>query len=185
MRAVASLKDFPQDRVLEKKYYRDALERRSPARRKAVFGRAVPEAGVPVHRTSWGEGKGPSSAERDRSFGGASYGRIETIDAHEMTHMPSFIRAQGDCVLLSVKVQPRANKTEISGLLGDELKIKVTAPPVDAAANEALIQLLAETLDCSRNRVALVRGHTSRRKIIQIHGITPEEVVTRLLPKGV
>ena len=99
--------------------------------------------------------------------------------------MPSFIRVQGDCVLLAVKLHPRANKTEISGPLGDELKIKVTAPPVDAAANEALVTFLADQLNCPRNRVALVRGHTSRHKLIQIHGITPDEVVTRLLLKGV
>ena len=99
--------------------------------------------------------------------------------------MPSFIRVQGNCVLLAVKLQSRANKTEISGPLGDELKIKVTAPPVDAAANEALVAFLADQLDCPRNRVALVRGHTSRHKIFHINGITPEEVAMRLLPKGV
>ena len=48
--------------------------------------------------------------------------------------------------------------------LGDELKIKVTAPPVDAAANQALIELLAEKLDCPRGRVELIRGQTSRHK---------------------
>src|SRR5262245_15734430 len=99
-----------------------------------------------------------------------------------MIPVPSFIRVQGDSVLLAVKLQPRANKTEISGPLGDELKVKVAAPPVDSAANEALIEFLAEKLDCACNRVALARGHTSRHKVIQILGVTPEEVIAKLLP---
>ena len=69
-----------------------------------------------------------------------------------MTAIPSFLRAQPDGVLLSVKLQPRASKNEIGAPLGDELKIKVTAPPVDAAANQALIKLLAEKLDCARGQ---------------------------------
>lgn len=97
--------------------------------------------------------------------------------------IPSFLRAQGDSVLLAVKLQPRANKTEISGPLGDELKIKVTAPPVDAAANEALVAFLADQLDCPRSSVVLVRGHKSRRKVIQIHGVSPDDVAARLLPR--
>jgi uncharacterized protein (TIGR00251 family) len=83
-------------------------------------------------------------------------------------------------VLLSVKVQPRASKNEIGGVLGEELRIKVTAPPVDAAANEALIRLLAETLDCPRSRVELVRGHTARHKIIKLHGLVAAEVAEKL-----
>ena len=53
--------------------------------------------------------------------------------------IPNFLRAQPDGVLLAVKLQPRASKNEIVGPAGEELKIKVTAPPVDAAANEALV----------------------------------------------
>jgi len=96
---------------------------------------------------------------------------------------PTFLSVQGDSILLAVKVQPRANKTEIGGTLGDELKIKVTAPPVDAAANEALVEFLAETLDCSRNRVELVRGQRSRHKVIRLHGFAADEVLTKLLWK--
>ncbi len=81
---------------------------------------------------------------------------------------------------MSVKLQPRASTDEIGTPLGDELKIKVTAPPVDAAANMALIDLLAEKLDCSRNRIELVRGHKSRHKIVRLHGFTVEEVFKKL-----
>jgi uncharacterized protein len=94
--------------------------------------------------------------------------------------MPGFLRAQSDGVLLSVKLQPRASANEIGEALGNELRIKVTAPPVDAAANEALIKLLAQWLDCPRNRVELVRGHASRHKTLKLYGLAPEDVVKRL-----
>jgi len=96
------------------------------------------------------------------------------------SNSPAFLRAQPDSVLLSVKLQPRASKNEIGEPLGDELKIKVTAPPVDAAANEALVELLAEKLDCARSRIKIVRGHKSRHKTIKLYGFTPEEVVQQI-----
>jgi uncharacterized protein (TIGR00251 family) len=94
--------------------------------------------------------------------------------------IPSFCRPHPDGVLLSVKLQPRASANEISEPLGDELRIKVTAPPVDSAANESLVRLLAEKLGCPRNRVELVRGPTSRHKTIKIYGMAPEELAARL-----
>ena len=65
-------------------------------------------------------------------------------------------------------------------MLGNELRIKVMAPPVDAAANEALVRLLADRLDCPRNRVELVRGYTSRHKVVKLYGMAPEHVITKL-----
>ena len=97
---------------------------------------------------------------------------------------PPFLRAQPDGVLLSVKLQPRASKNEIGAPLGNEIKIKVTAPPVDAAANQALIELLAEKLDCPRGRVELIRGQTSRHKTIKLHGFKPEEVLQAISEKS-
>jgi uncharacterized protein len=94
--------------------------------------------------------------------------------------IPSFLRSQSDGVLLSVKLQPRASGTEIGAAQGAELRIKVTAPPVDAAANDALVRLLAETLDCPRNRVELIRGHTSRHKVVKIYGMSAEVAAERL-----
>ena len=94
--------------------------------------------------------------------------------------MPGFLRVQTDGVLLSVKLQPRASANEIGEALGSELRIKVTAPPVDAAANEALVKLLAQRLDCPRNRVELVRGHTSRHKTIKLYGLALEDVAKKL-----
>src|ERR1051325_11526872 len=94
--------------------------------------------------------------------------------------LPTYIRAQSDGVLLSVKLQPRASANEIGEALGDELRIKATAPPVDSAANEALIRLLAETLDCSRSRIELIRGQASRHKVVKLYGLTAEDVLERL-----
>ncbi len=94
--------------------------------------------------------------------------------------LPNFLREQPDGTLLSVKLQPRASANEIGEPLGDELRIKVTAPPVDAAANEALIKLLAKMLDCARGRVELVRGHKSGHKVLKLHGFTVGDVLQKL-----
>lgn len=93
----------------------------------------------------------------------------------------TFLRETPGGILLAVKLQPRASKNEIGAPLGDELRIKVTAPPVDAAANEALVKFLAGQLDCARSRVELIRGHKSRHKVVQLHGFTPEEVLKNIL----
>jgi uncharacterized protein (TIGR00251 family) len=93
---------------------------------------------------------------------------------------PAFIRAEGDGVILSVKLQPRASANEIGESHGSELRIKVTAPPVDSAANEALVRLLAETLDCPRNRIELIRGNKSRHKILKLYGISAKAALAKL-----
>ena len=94
--------------------------------------------------------------------------------------LPSYLKVQGAVVHLHVKVQPRASRNEIGEPLGDELKIKITAPPVDSAANEALVKFLADKLDCPRNAVQLVRGASSRHKVIAIQGIKPEVIAAAL-----
>ena len=96
--------------------------------------------------------------------------------------MPTVLRADADGVLLSVKVQPRASANEIGEPLGNELRVKVTAPPVDAVANDALIKLLAQQLHCPRNRVDIVRGHASRHKVIKLYGLAAPDVLARLGP---
>jgi uncharacterized protein (TIGR00251 family) len=94
--------------------------------------------------------------------------------------LPSYLREHPDGTLLAVKLQPRASVNEIGDALGDELRIKVTAPPVDAAANQALLELLADILGCARGRVELLRGHTSRHKNIKLHGFQPADVLSKL-----
>src|SRR5438477_447877 len=64
--------------------------------------------------------------------------------------LPGYLRVKSDALLLCVKVQPRSSVNEIGEPLGNELRVKVSAPPVDSAANEALLRLLADALDCWR-----------------------------------
>ena len=78
--------------------------------------------------------------------------------------------AQGG-VYLSVKLQPRASRDQLQGLHGNELKIAVTAPPVDSAANSALIDFLAEKLNISPSSIQIVRGQTSRHKSVFIANV--------------
>ncbi len=94
--------------------------------------------------------------------------------------MPNFLQTHENGVYLSVKLQPRASRNEIGEAVGDELKIKVTAPPVESAANEALLRLLAEVLDCPHSHVRLVRGHTSRHKVVFLQGATVAAVAAKL-----
>ncbi|MEW6302475.1 MAG: DUF167 domain-containing protein [Verrucomicrobiota bacterium] len=94
--------------------------------------------------------------------------------------MAPYLKETHDGLLLSVKVQPRASRNEVGPAQGNELKVKVTAPPVDSAANQAVLELLAEKLDCPRNALQLVRGQTARHKVIALTGLTAEEVEKRL-----
>lgn len=92
-------------------------------------------------------------------------------------------KAEEASVTLSIRIQPRASKNEIMKMDDGRLKIRLTAPPVDGAANEALMKFLAERFDISRSQVEIASGHTGREKIIRISGITDEEV-NRLLNKA-
>ncbi|MDB6059673.1 MAG: hypothetical protein JWO95_3517 [Verrucomicrobiales bacterium] len=94
--------------------------------------------------------------------------------------MSTFLKPGTGGTYIAIKVQPRASKNEIGPALGDELKIKVTAPPVDAAANEAVIELLADTLGCARSKVQITKGQTSRHKTIFVSGMSVAEISKKL-----
>lgn len=79
-----------------------------------------------------------------------------------------------------MRVQQRAARTEIIGAHGDALKIRVAAPPVDGAANEALGRFLARQLGVPRAAVAVVSGQGGRTKVLRVTGITLAEAVERL-----
>ncbi|TAL04871.1 MAG: DUF167 domain-containing protein [Verrucomicrobia bacterium] len=93
---------------------------------------------------------------------------------------PKFLTVQADGVTLALKVQPRASRNEIGPATGDVLRIRVTAPPVDAAANAAVLELLAEKLHCRRGDLQLLRGQTSRLKIVKVFGLSAGEVLRQL-----
>ena len=70
---------------------------------------------------------------------------------------------------LNIRVLPRSSKNEVVGQMADgTLKVKLTAPPVDGAANEALIELLAEYFDTSKQKIKIVRGMTNKNKVVEI-----------------
>jgi uncharacterized protein (TIGR00251 family) len=79
-----------------------------------------------------------------------------------------------------VRVQPRASRTELAGRHGDALKIRLAAPPVDGAANEALVRFLADRLDVSRSAVRLEAGATGRTKVLAVAGIGVAAAMRRL-----
>jgi hypothetical protein len=81
---------------------------------------------------------------------------------------------------LAVKVIPGASRDEICGWLGETLKVKLSAPPVDGRANAALVEFLAETLGLPRRAVALVRGEAARQKLGRIDGLGLAEAKRRL-----
>jgi uncharacterized protein (TIGR00251 family) len=72
---------------------------------------------------------------------------------------------------LKVRVSPGARRPGIAGRHGDGWKVRVAEPPEDGRANEAVLTLLAETLDVPRARVTLVSGHSSREKIVVLEGL--------------
>jgi len=81
---------------------------------------------------------------------------------------------------LNVRVIPRSSKNTLEWQQGT-LKARLTAPPVDGAANEALIALLAERLGLPKRNVMIVHGSTSRQKTVEIVGMTPEAVEQKLM----
>jgi uncharacterized protein (TIGR00251 family) len=81
---------------------------------------------------------------------------------------------------LAVRVIPRARRTEMAGRRGPAILIRLSAPPVDGAANLALVAFLAERLGLPQSRVAIVRGGTARDKTVAIDGLAPDEVSRRL-----
>ena len=76
----------------------------------------------------------------------------------------------------TVKVHPRARRAAVTGRLGDAWKLDLTAPPVEGKANEECVRLLAEVAGVARERVRIVTGLTSRTKVVEIEGITEEEL---------
>jgi uncharacterized protein (TIGR00251 family) len=80
-------------------------------------------------------------------------------------------RAADGSVVLALHIQPGAKKTELAGLHGEALKIRLAAPPVDGKANAALLAFLAKACGVSKSAVELVSGETSRSKRVRIRGV--------------
>jgi uncharacterized protein (TIGR00251 family) len=81
---------------------------------------------------------------------------------------------------LRVRVSPGARRGGVAGRVGEAWKLRVTAPAEGGRANEAVVRLLAETVDVPRRQVALVSGHTAREKVVELEGVDAAEVERRL-----
>ena len=86
-----------------------------------------------------------------------------------------------DGTTIDLYVQPRAARSEIIGLHDAALRLRITAPPVDGAANAEVIAFLAKELGVSKTRVELISGHRGRRKRFLVHGMQAEDVRAKLL----
>lgn len=91
-----------------------------------------------------------------------------------------WLRTTPDGVVLNLRIVPRASKNEVAGTMGDTLKIRLQAPPVEGKANEALIRFLAEKLAVPARGVALLAGSTSRQKRVLVTGLDEPAIRARL-----
>lgn len=96
-----------------------------------------------------------------------------------MSTLPA-IHARGTAVRLDVRVTPRASKSAVDGVRDGRLVVKVTAPPVDAAANDAVVALLADVLHVPKRTISIVLGATGRNKTIEVSGVAVEAIRARL-----
>jgi uncharacterized protein (TIGR00251 family) len=75
-------------------------------------------------------------------------------------------------ITLEVKVEPRSSQRCVAGVMDNHIiKVKLTAPPVEGSANEQLIEVIAEELGVKKSQVSVIRGHSSKRKVVEVRGI--------------
>ena len=94
----------------------------------------------------------------------------------------SWFQTTVDGIVLNIRVVPRASKTEIQGVLGNMLKIRLQAPPVDGKANAALLKFLSDTLGIAKSSITLLSGETGRTKRALICGLD-EAAIRKLWPR--
>ena len=92
------------------------------------------------------------------------------------------IQQTNGSITFRVRVIPRARKTEIVGLLGEELKVRLAAPPVEGAANRELVRFLARQLGVRRSQVRITAGESARSKVIAIEGFDATALQRELQP---
>ncbi len=85
------------------------------------------------------------------------------------------IKEHNNAVTIKIKVQPRASKNQICGVMEGALKIKLSAPPVDGEANKALQEFLAKLFKVAKSQVEIVSGLTGRNKTVRINNINIEQ----------
>ena len=93
-----------------------------------------------------------------------------------MQEATGWIRSVPGGVVLAVRVVPRASRDQIQGFMGDALKVRLRAPPVEGKANAALLEFLAEKLDIPPRALGLLAGQAGRHKRVHVSGVTEDEV---------
>ncbi len=93
--------------------------------------------------------------------------------------MSSWWRSESGAIILTIHAQPGAKRSEVAGLHGDALKVRLAAPPVEGKANEALLRFIAERFAVPVRNVELLRGAQSRHKMVKVSGSTvpPESLL--------
>ena len=86
--------------------------------------------------------------------------------------------------MLKVRVLPKASRNRVDGYEDGILRLRVTAPPTDGKANTGVIALLAKTLGVSRSKLQIVRGQSSRNKVVSVDTLTGQEVRRRVEAGG-
>ena len=96
------------------------------------------------------------------------------------------VRQEGDELWLDLFIQPKASRDQIQGEHGDELKVAITAPPVDGQANSHLIKYLAKQFKVAKGQVQIVRGELGRHKTVTVHAPKqlPQEIALLLAEKN-
>jgi uncharacterized protein (TIGR00251 family) len=82
---------------------------------------------------------------------------------------------------INVQISPGASKNEVTGMANDVLRIKIAAPPVKGKANKELIDYLSHRLNVGKDSLDILKGHTSKNKLISIEGLSKVSVLEKLL----
>ena len=90
------------------------------------------------------------------------------------------VNSHGKSNWLQVKVTPNASRNEITGLIDGVLQVKVAAPPVKSKANKELTAFLSRALGVKKSSLSIIKGQTSRNKVISIEGLTRDDIMRRL-----
>jgi uncharacterized protein (TIGR00251 family) len=88
-------------------------------------------------------------------------------------------RPENSCIL-KIRVQPKSSSNRVLGYEDGIVKLRVTAPPIDGQANAGVISLLAKTLGISKSKLQIIRGESSRDKVIAVEALTEQEVANRI-----
>jgi uncharacterized protein len=94
----------------------------------------------------------------------------DTLDITETT----------DGVTFTVYVQPRSSRNELCGIIGNELKLRLTSPPVEGSANKLCTEFLADLLGIAKSRVRILRGEKYRHKCIKVYDVTKSDIIALL-----